>query len=341
MICTQINEKMLLGFVISSARLDPQDTLFLFINEALTWKDFRVAVFTSSSLSSDGTVAAAEMTEPVSYRSRKSLQKANVRLHVRDFAVVFLKQDPPVDPPLERLMDRLLREGVPTVNDPRGIRTMGTKAYLKHFPAFTPPTFYVHGVLDALRAIRTLGNCVIKKSDGFGGKNVRHIQYKEGTYFVYSGHKKRPLSEKKLTQLIRHYLEQSCDRTVLVAEYLLSAPRRGDKRVVVLSGRILGSYIRLPDATTGRCACANNGAKRCDPTARDRAIVRALRPHLQKHGIHVAALDLLVSMHGIEYLSEINVVNPGFCNLDVVHPEIGIARRVMRMVRGQMRRRRE
>ena len=76
----------------------------------------------------------------------------------------------------------------------------------------------------------------------------------------------------------------------------------------------------------------DNGAKFCNPTQRDYDIVKIIQPHLKKNGIQLAALDLLVSKKGTEHLSEINVFNPGFCNLDVVNPELNIAKKVVDML---------
>jgi len=119
-------------------------------------------------------------------------------------------------------------------------------------------------------------------------------------------------------------------------EYFISAPKRGDKRIVILEGDILGSYIRLPDVENGMCDGTDNGARLYDPTKRDYEIVKILKPYLKKYGIQLAALDLLVDKAGVEHLSEINVFNPGFCNLDVVHPELNIAKKVVDMLCAKM-----
>jgi hypothetical protein len=78
--------------------------------------------------------------------------------------------------------------------------------------------------------------------------------------------------------------------------------------------------------------CANNGAKLYDPTKRDYEIAKILQPYFKKNGIYLAALDLLVNKAGVEHLSEINIVNPGFCNLDVMHPELDVAKKVIDML---------
>ena len=144
------------------------------------------------------------------------------------------------------------------------------------------------------------------------------------------------LSELALSKIIKKYLDRSQDKVLLVVEYFLSAPERGDKRIVILEGNILGSYIRLPNAKSGMCDDTDNGARFYDPTKRDYDIVKILQPYLKSNGIQLAALDLLVSKKGVEHLSEINVFNPGFCNLDVVNPRLNIAKKVVDMLCAKM-----
>lgn len=333
--CERLVKK--LGIVTNPLQLDEQDTFFLFLNEAISRSNLDVFVFDAGDLSDGGIVKVKLVKEPITFETRMKLNGEKVVMRLSDFDLVFLKKDLPIDKSYERLLNNLLMKKIPTVNHPNGILKMGTKAYLEHFPELTPPTFYVNKVRDAIESIKKLGNCVIKKSDSFGGQGVKHIRYNSGRFYGYKGKEEMLLSEEDVSKIIKNFLKDSIDTTVLVVEYFLSAPKRGDKRVVILEGEILGSYIRLPNVKKGVCVCANNGAELCDPTERDREIARTLKPHFKKHGIDLAALDLLMSRGGVEHLSEINVSNPGFCNLDVVHHELNIAKEIVDMLCRKMR----
>lgn len=333
------NDKSLirrLGIVTNFLQLDEQDTFFLFVNEAISRFNLEVFIFDACDLSKDGVVDAKLINEPVTFETGAKLNGKRVAMKLSNFDLIFLKKDPPIDVSYKYLLDSLLSKKIPTVNHPKGVLKMGTKAYLKHFSEFTPKTFYVNKVSEAIKSIKKIGNCVIKKSDSFGGKEVKHIRYNADQFYGYNGKKEVMLSEADVSKIIDEYLKNSRDKTVLVVEYFLSAPKRGDKRVVVLEGEILGSYIRLPDVKKGVCVCANNGAKLCDPTNRDLEIVGTLKPHFKKHGIELATLDLLMSRNGVEHLSEINVLDPGFCNLDVVHHELNIAKKIIDMLLRKM-----
>ncbi|MFH0820693.1 MAG: hypothetical protein V1908_02855 [Candidatus Peregrinibacteria bacterium] len=326
-----------LGIVTNARALDPEDTFFLFANEAIARPYLRVYTFDVEDVDlKRGVVHAKRITSPISYTTRRTLLKKNEALPLVNFNGLFLKKDPPLDANFLRFLKFLNHKRIPTVNSPQGILTMGTKAYLKHFSSITPKTSYVHRVSQALKAIRSLKNCVVKQSDSYGGQGVTHVSYEAGQYYFYHGSRRRPIALTRISHQIKKALSQSRDHTLLVVRYLPSAPVRGDRRVVVLGGRILGVYIRLPDPKKGVCVCANQGAKRCNPTAQDRAIVRIIKPHLKKHGIVLAALDLLADDSGRECLSEINVVNPGFLSLHKTHPEYNVAKQVIDSVERQL-----
>ena len=313
-------------------QLDEQDTFFIFVKESISRPNLEVFVFDACDLSKEGVVNTKLINKPVAFKTRSKLNDKKTIVNLDDFDLVFLKKDPPIDKYYRHLLDMLISKKIPTVNHPKGILKIGTKAYLKHFPELTPKTFYVKTVRDAVASIKKLRNCVIKQSDSFGGKGVKHIRYRDGRFYGYKLKNEISLSEKDISKMIKEYLKKSLDKTMLVVEYFLSAPKRGDKRVVIMEGEILGSYIRLPDVKKGVCICANNGAELCDPTKRDRQIVKILRPHFKKHGIELAALDLLMSKDDVEHLSEINIFNPGFCNLDIVHPELNIGKKIIDML---------
>lgn len=328
----------ILGFVTTPHLLDEQDTFFLFLNEVISREGWEVYVFDVEDLSEDGEkVKAKKVEHPITYDTRLELTVKEAVIPLKNFDVIFLKKDPPIDATFHRFLSVLTRLKVPTVNAPAGLLDMGTKAYLKHFPKYTAETFYVSEVAEALSAIRELKDCVLKQSDSYGGKGVIRISWDEKSFYHYQGLKKVVLFEQDLKKKIGDYLSKSRDGVMLVVRFLLSASKRGDKRVVILDGEILGSYIRLPSTETGICECVNNGARLCLPTEQDQALVADLKPHLKKQGIVVAALDLLVDEEGVEKLSEINIINPGFCNLHVMHPELNIAKQVIDAVQKKAR----
>ena len=320
-----------LAIVINPLQLDEQDTFFLFVNEAITRTDLEVYIFDADDVLNENRVRTKLIKGPIHYESMAWLDKKSTIMNLSDFDLIFLKKNPPIDKDYKFLLEKLLIEKIPTVNSSSGIKKMGSKAYLKHFSQITPNTFFANTVQEALRYIKKIGNCVIKQSDSYGGKGVDHIHFKFDKFYGYKGKKEILLSKMAVQKIIEKYLKLSKDKTLLVVEYFVSAPKRGDKRIVILEGDVLGSYIRVPDAESGICGC-NNSSRFYDPTQRDRDIVKILRPYLKKNGIQLAGLDLLVNKKGIEHLSEINVFNPGFYNLDVVNPGLNIAKQVVDML---------
>ncbi len=323
-----------LGIVTRASTLNIQDMVFQFTAEALRRADLEVYSFDSTDLMPDGSVRTRRVTKPITHAGKHEFDSGNHRIDLRSLDGIFLRKDIPIDDSYKRLLDTLaaFEDEVPTVNSPQGIAVMGTKTFLKKVPELTPPTVFARSPDEVIDAIRDYGATIVKQSDGYGGKQVTPVFFDGGRYTLRTNGALAPVREREVLDLARSYLKNSRDHTVLVVKYLPSATTRGDKRVIVVAGdTILGSYIRLPDEGTGLGAC-DSGAAPSPPTERDEEIVRALTPYLVRNKVLIAGLDLLADDNGLELLSEVNIVNPGFFNLTVLQPELQAERRIMQMI---------
>ncbi len=89
----------------------------------------------------------------------------------------------------------------------------------------------------------------------------------------------------------------------MIAQQYLPAVEHGNKRLFLLDAEIVGAVLRRPCADDFRIGPPIAPAEIDDA---DRAIVAALRPHLLRHGIALAGLDVIGGR-----LIEVNVTCPG------------------------------
>ena len=82
---------------------------------------------------------------------------------------VMIKKDPPQSHEVLKLLGKVCRKTL-MLNDPHGILKYESKTYLRRLKRFTVPTFFSRDLVALKRAVRRLGDCVIKKEFGFGGK---------------------------------------------------------------------------------------------------------------------------------------------------------------------------
>ena len=87
---------------------------------------------------------------------------------------------------------------------------------------------------------------------------------------------------------------------------------KGDKRIVVVNGKIIGSSLRLPAKDSWLCNVAMGGSS-VAAVANDEEIkiVERINPKLSELGIVMYGVDTLMGDNGKRVLSEINTTSIG------------------------------
>jgi len=210
---------------------------------------------------------------------------------IGSFGAVFMRKDPPFDSAYlysTQLLERARGETL-LVNDPRGLRDANEKLYALHFHEFTPRTL-VTASPDRIHAfVREVGgDAVIKPLDGAGGAGVLKLS-----------------SSDKNARSIVDMLTHEGARLAMVQEFL---PRvvEGDKRVLLLEGKLLGAINRIPRGDDLRSNIHVGGrVEPCSLTAREEEIVHTIAPRLVRDGLYFVGLDIVG-----ERLTEVNVTSP-------------------------------
>ena len=186
---------------------------------------------------------------------------------------VSLEADAPTPPPL-------------FVNDTGGIRETSSKEYLLRFPEWTPPTRLVHTEEQA-RDFAALHPIVLKPLRAYGGQGILRVNSPDEVAGV-------DFSEPYL------------------AMKFLKNVSAGDKRILLVNGRVLAASLRIPPPGEWLCNVARGGTSVSASVDDDeRALVAAIAPHLLRRGICFAGLDTLVNDDGRRVLSEINTLSIG------------------------------
>jgi len=212
------------------------------------------------------------------------------RLAQDDIHAVFIRPDPPVD---EQYLTNtwaldLLPKHIAVINNPSGIRAVNEKVWVSQFTDITPPTIICANKGDLLDFIAKHKNIIAKPTNAFGGTSVFHIE-KGSTN----------------TNVILETLTGRYNQAIVVQKYIPES-KNGDKRILLLDGKILGAMLRMHEEGEHR----NNlfaGGKPMPATinANDKKIVSILKPHLQKLGLYFVGIDILG-----DYLIEVNVTSP-------------------------------
>ena len=212
-------------------------------------------------------------------------------IRVADAQAVFIRTDPPFDN--SYLMTTLLLEQVRgrtvLVNDPRGLREANEKLYTLNFARWMPKTIvtsHEDTIFDFVKEIGGTG--VIKPLDLMGGSGVMMLR-----------------SSDKNARAIIQLLSEDGKKLVMVQEFIPDV-EKGDKRVLLLGGKVLGAINRVPRADDLRSNIHVGGTvEPYEVTDVERAIAADLAPRLAADGLVFVGLDVIAGK-----LTEVNVTSP-------------------------------
>ncbi|MDO8518680.1 MAG: hypothetical protein Q7T11_00775 [Deltaproteobacteria bacterium] len=229
-------------------------------------------------------------------------------ISISKFDAVFLRKDPPVD--LEYLHHLMILEKIPPdppfskggtgenslmnypplkkggrgdltgplfINSPSGILRANEKIFPLQFPGLSPPTLVSMDRTKLTAFIRLHKKTVIKPLHLSGGRGI----------FIAKGSIQPP----------RHYV---------MAQKFIPEAVKGDKRILLLDGKPLGAFLRIPAKGNFR-GNLHQGAKwvKALVTPHEKRIIQRLKPALRAHGLPFVGLDLLG-----KFVSEINTTSP-------------------------------
>lgn len=212
-------------------------------------------------------------------------------VRLADVEAVFIRKDPPFDAMylyatliLERARGRTV-----IVNDPKGLREGNEKLYALHFPRWMPRTLVSSHEGEIFAFVRTVGGrAVIKPLDLAGGSGVMLLT-----------------ADDKNAKSIVQLLTAEGSRYAMVQEFL-PAVTKGDKRILVLDGAVLGAINRVPTSEDFRSNIHVGGSvEPCDVTDDEQRLVADLAPRLAADGLVFVGLDVIGSK-----LTEVNVTSP-------------------------------
>jgi len=204
--------------------------------------------------------------------------------------VVLLRQDPPFDMAyittthlLERIQPKTL-----VVNDPREVRNAPEKLFVLDFLDLMPPTIVTRSLADVQAFRAEMGDVILKPLYGNGGAAIFRISQDD-------------TNTGSLVELF-----QTVFREPFMVQQYRPEVKDGDKRIILIDGKVVGAINRVPAAGETRSNLHVGGtAKATKLTKRDEEICARLGPELKRRGLLFTGIDVIGP-----YLTEINVTSP-------------------------------
>lgn len=286
--------------------VDPeQDSTLRMIHE-LVHRGHEVAITHASELTIEDSWTLSlcktiSIDQPVSEdipKFYKSVQFTEEMKMLRDFDVIFMRDNPPLDPLVLNFLDSI-KESVFIINAVDGLRLTNNKIYTAAY--YDPeheliPATHVSKNIDYLwRIIKESKSdkMIMKPLDGYGGSGVIIIE-KAAMHNIKS--------------LLDFYVHRTKGQSsyVILQEYVEGADE-GDVRVLMLNGEPIGALRRRPAKGEGRSNISVGGAvEKYTLTDSDKILCKKVGKKLVRDGVFYAGLDLINGK-----LIEVNVLSPG------------------------------
>ena len=211
---------------------------------------------------------------------------------LHSFDALVMRKDPPFDSEYfyaTHLLEQAEREGAKVFNKPSALRNHPEKLAILEFAKFISPTLVTRDA-QAIRAFYAVHrDIILKPLDGMGGMGIFRV-------------KDDALNLGAIIETL------NCEgaQTVMVQKFL-SAIAQGDKRVLVIGGKVVPFYLaRIPQGgeVRGNLAAGGKGVAQAI-SARDQEIASAIGPVLAQRGLLLIGLDVIG-----DNLTEINVTSP-------------------------------
>jgi len=206
-----------------------------------------------------------------------------------EFAVVFMRKDPPVDPGFIAATWILDRAQTLVLNEPKGLRDLNEKLSMLAFPELIPDTRLLRRIADLRGALDEMGGeMIVKPLLGYGGREI--LQAKRG--------------DPNLSTILE--IATADETRWTVAQQFIPEAAEGDKRILLVDGEPVGAVLRVPAVGELRDNFHAGGrGVATELSAREREICAVVGPYLRERGQFFAGIDVLG-----DYLTEINVTSP-------------------------------
>ncbi len=213
------------------------------------------------------------------------IKKKNLNLEI--CKVILIRQDPPFN--LEYIsttyiLDQI-KHKVKIVNNPTSIRNISEKFYSSKYQKFMPQTIYSQNLDEIKLFFKKNKKVIVKPINSYSGNDIL-------------------LMDKFNIKTIKTFIKK---HNYIICQKFLSKISRGDKRVFIIKGKVVGAISRVPK----KGSFLSNMSKGAIPintklTKTELKLARLVAKDLKKENIYFAGIDFIdEKLNG-----DINVTSP-------------------------------
>ena len=264
------------------------DTTILLAAEAEK-RGYRIYYYEPQNISFlNGKVIAFCKHIKINYGKKKfySLLKT-INFNLEDSKVILIRNNPPFNNRYfytTFLLNHISKK-VKIVNHPFAVRNVSEKLFSINFVKYMPPTLISENLNEIRSFIKKYKSVVAKPINGFSGNNVILL---------------KSFTARKIKKLIKTHNH-------LFFQKFLPGVIKGDKRVFILKGKIVGAISRIPKRGSILSNMSKGArAKLTKLTNKEIKVSKVIGKLLMKNNIYFAGIDFVQG----KLIGDINVTSP-------------------------------
>jgi len=270
------------------------DTTIFLINE-IQKKNYKIFYYHPKDLSIlKSSVIAKGFFIKFNYENKKFFRVLKKqKLNSLNCKFILIRQNPPFN--LEYISTTFIldtiKDKVKIINNPTSIRNISEKLYSAKYLKFMPFTIFTQNIDEIKKFFIKHKKIIIKPIHSFGGNDIN-------------------LLTKFNLKLIKRILKK---HNYIMCQKFLPKISKGDKRVFIINGKIVGAISRVPKKGSFLSNLSKGGkAIKTNLTVKEKQIAKKIAKDLKKENIFFAGIDFIdQKLNG-----DINVTSPtGLKNL--------------------------
>ena len=271
------------------SKLNPLNDTSIFLANEIQKKNYKIFYYEPKNLSIiNSEVIAKGFFVKFNY-DKKNFYKIikNKNLNLKKSKFILIRQDPPFN--LEYIsttyiLDKI-KNNVKIINNPTSIRNISEKLYSAKYQKFMPSTIFTKNIDEIKKFLKHQKKIILKPIHSFGGNDI---------YLV----------SKFNSRLIKKFIKKHGH---IMCQKFLSKIHKGDKRIFIINGKIVGAISRIPKKGSFLSNLSKGGkAINTKITSLEKKISKKIAYDLKNEKIFFAGIDFIdQKLNG-----DINVTSP-------------------------------
>ena len=271
------------------SKLNPLTDTSIFLANEIQKKNYKIFYYEPKNLSIiNSEVIAKGFFVKFNY-DKKNFYKIikNKNLNLKKSKFILIRQDPPFN--LEYIsttyiLDKI-KNNVKIINNPTSIRNISEKLYSAKYQKFMPSTIFTKNIDEIKKFLKHQKKIILKPIHSFGGNDIY-------------------LLSKFNSRLIKKFIKKHGH---IMCQKFLSKIHKGDKRIFIINGKIVGAISRIPKKGSLLSNLSKGGkAINTKITSLEKKISKKIAYDLKNEKIFFAGIDFIdQKLNG-----DINVTSP-------------------------------